>query len=210
MVPVRKVDEFVKENEDQIKHFMSYKTGIIDEDIINDQVQDFYIKLIETRALDTYDSKKGSFNTYISNLFCWMLPGMARKNFRVKYKVISRVSKRGSLLLLANEDAYDVWDFVDTSKAKYRVSPQYDAFHVKMEEEEETERHLEEFKDYIRKTESDKNARRMITYLEQRYAGCNAVNVALTLGLSANMVKIIKQNLWDKYNQWNQDLEEAA
>jgi len=88
---------------------MSYKTGISDKDVVDDTLQEFYHRLITTKALETYDEQRGAFETYIMNLFCWMLTTLARHNFRYNHEVTSTV-------VITNQnfatEENDVWDHV--------------------------------------------------------------------------------------------------
>ena len=79
MVAVRDVREFAIKNQQDLVSFIIYKTGILDQDLIMDQIQDFYIRLIRSKALDKFDSTKGSFESYIFTLLCWMFPVFAKK-----------------------------------------------------------------------------------------------------------------------------------
>jgi len=108
MVVTKDVAGFVRHNEKDLRHFMSYKTGIYDKDLIDEAIQEFYIRLIKTRALETYDCEEGSFDTYVMNLFCWLLPLLKKKNFRFNHKVVSVVTTQASGY--AKEE--DIWNLV--------------------------------------------------------------------------------------------------
>jgi hypothetical protein len=108
MIAVRNVGDFFRHNDQDLRKFMVFKTGIYDREVINDALQEFYVRLIRTRALETYDENAGAFDTYVMNLFCWMLPILRSKNFRYNYNVVSTVKneKNGEI------KESDVWDYV--------------------------------------------------------------------------------------------------
>jgi len=108
MKPVKTVADFAKYNEKQLKTMFISKTGIRDKDIINDAIQEFYVRLIQTKALETYDEKEGSFNTYFFNLMCWMMPQMSRNNFRYNHEVLSTVEIREPTNSCKEKDIWDV------------------------------------------------------------------------------------------------------
>ena len=89
MVVVKTVEEFQKENENELKSFMSHKTGIYDQEIIKDTIHDFYIRLIQTKALEGFDENRApneqentlNYERWVCNNFCWFLPLMRKKNY---------------------------------------------------------------------------------------------------------------------------------
>jgi len=109
MEVVKSVEEFAKKNEKELVAFMCSKTGIYDKQVIHDTIQDFYVKLIKSKALETYDPAKGAFATYMCNLFCWLLSLQGKRHFRIKYKAISRIPGRRENFSGVSSD---VWDAV--------------------------------------------------------------------------------------------------
>lgn len=213
MVAVRTVKEFAEQNEQELKSFMIYKTGIRDEEIIRDTVQDFYVKLIESRALDkfdpaqvTYGSLEKCFSTYICNLFCWLLPMLAKKNFRARFNVISAVHFRNSPASYFNY-ATDVWDYTMTDNntnpyVSFCVDPHYGASHTSVDEEYVAHATFEDFREHVVETEKPKKADRILELIDRRAEGCTSRDVASILGLSGNMVKMIKNHAREKFYHW--------
>jgi hypothetical protein len=213
MVVVKNVRDFAVQNEEDLKRFMRFKTGIYDEDIIRDTIQEFYVKLIETRALDkfnvdrvSYGSVEALFDTFICNLFCWLLPIMARRNHRARYDFFFRV-----VCGCAYMGQPDVWEHLGEHSMMYRVNELYHAAHVSQTEEEEIDRRLDEFIEYLKRyEESPKKVRRMEIYLRHRNDGCSGVEIAGMLSVSNNMVKLIKKDLRAKFDAWEKGEEYDA
>jgi len=225
MVVVKTVKEFFLKNDQQLKKFMQYKTGIYDTNLINETVQEFYIKLIQSNALESYDPEKNSFDTYILNLFCWMLPYLSKKNFRYKHAAIPRKSLKYYDVEDATEERHffdyrlmsyvqrvddkvwgvedDIFNYVHDRNPDYVPSTAYDSSLFE-DTNPEALKYVEDFKRYIRNTETSKNADRMILFIEQKFQGCRSFQIAEMLGVSCNMVKFIKQNLQKKYTRWQQ------
>jgi hypothetical protein len=99
MVIVKTVEEFQKKNEDELKDFMVYKTGIYDQDIIKDTLQEFYTRLIQSKALENFDENRApsesenklNYERWVCNNFCWLLPILRKKNYSGVLKI--RLSK---------------------------------------------------------------------------------------------------------------------
>lgn len=227
MVVVKTVAEFVAQNDTELRKFLAYKTGIIDRHMVEDTLQEFYTRLIQTKALQSFDENQGSFDTYIVNLFCWMLPFLSRKNFRHKhavvpvssrhyyedpvenvdsgkkvtydYRIISYVRKHGDRMLLEMDD---VFNYVSDDTGSFRVNGGYDTSLCDSETNPLSTHYVEEFKEYIRRTESSKTAERMILFVDQKCAGCSSVEIADMMRVSYNMVTIIRQSLQKKYTRW--------
>jgi DNA-directed RNA polymerase specialized sigma24 family protein len=226
MVVVKTVRDFALQNEAQLRRFMRYKTGICDENMINDAIQEFYVRLIETNALGLYDETKGEFDTYISNLFCWMMPLLQRRNFRHRHATIPKklrvkygledpklgCHKKAKfdyrmMSVIKKDDRMwsesdDVFNFVHENHASLKISKAYEVSLYDGAEDPIIDAYVEEFKAYIRRTEPSKRAERMILFIDQKFAGCRSVDIAGMMGVSNNMVKIIKQNLQRKYHRW--------
>ncbi|MBD3261055.1 MAG: hypothetical protein GF334_05135 [Candidatus Altiarchaeales archaeon] len=217
MVAVKTVKEFAEQNEQELKSFMIYKTGIRDEEIIRDTLQDFYVKLIESRALDkfdpeqvTYGSLERCFNTYICNLFCWLLPTLAKKNFRARFKVISTV--RGGYADSKSVPSYfnyasDVWNYTLTESGPsqnvgFCIDPHYAASHTTVDEEYAAHAIFDDFRQHVVDTEKPKKAKRILEVIDRRAEGCTSRDVASMLGLSNNMIKFIKNHAREKFYNW--------
>lgn len=196
---VRDVESFVAKNGDQLQRFFIYKTGITDRELIHEHLQEFYIKMIQTHALETYDEEKGSFDTYISTLLCWLLSYKKKKNFSKKYKFISSVCIDNQSM----SEESDIWDHVSISEGNFKVDFSPCTPRIFDDTDEYMFNHyLKELKEYIHSTESQKNRDRMLTFLECKENGCKSSEIAVVLGVSDNMVKIIKQKIKEKFERW--------
>jgi len=202
---VKSVDEFARRNSDDLKKFMIYKTGIHDTDLIRDTIQEFFVKLIESRALETYDPAKGTFKTYIMNLFCWLLPVMAKKNKSVKYTFVSHVKDRDR-----HHQWYgrytDVFEGMsgksDGPYADNAVDTCYDASHVREAEELEAERSLNSFVKFVQNTQPPSVAERIVPFVQYREQGCNGADIAKMLGLSNSLMKTVRERAGNSYEEW--------
>lgn len=199
MVAVKSVKEFAQKNEKDLRAFSRYKTGINDTDILNDQIQDFYVRLIKSRALETYDESLGSFDSYIISLFCWTLLYLGKKNFRAQYRVISSVENK-----FMGEDSSDadIWNYVGARDAFLRIDRKYLNRCVSISEEYRIYECLQDFKKYIRRTESENYAYKMIYFLEHRKQGCRSKDIAGALGVSFAMVSRLKKRAFQKFLEW--------
>jgi hypothetical protein len=202
---VKTVRDFALKNSNDLERFMMFKTGIRDTDVIRDTIQDFYVKLIETRALETYDPAKGAFKTYIMNLFCWLFPVLAKRNMRARYTIMSYMKDKDNSGHW-NGVYTDIYDGVAVSGTgpyvEHVVDGAYEASHVQEDEELESDISMREFIEHLKRTQPQKAADRIVPYIEYRTQGCNGADVAKILGVSNNMVKIIKENAKRTYEQW--------
>ena len=90
MVIVKSVQEFQEKNENELKAFMTHKTGIYDQEIIKDTLQEFYTRLIQSKALENFDENRAptaeenklNYERWVCNNFCWLLPLLRKKNYR--------------------------------------------------------------------------------------------------------------------------------
>lgn len=95
MVIVKNVGDFQRKNEDELKAFMIHKTGIYDPEMINDTLQEFYARLIQSKALESFDDKRAptakenqlNYEKWVCNNFCWLLPMLRKKNHRGMLKI---------------------------------------------------------------------------------------------------------------------------
>lgn len=221
MKVVRDVKEFALMNESALKKFMKYKTSIYDEDTINEYIQEFYLRLITTKSLERFDSslledgnEQKLFDQYVCTLFCWMLPVMYRKSLwhelgvpdrsvpaakrrKVAAEIISEVPSENRDML-----PHEIWDHVTERDGRYKIENGYKPSVMDSETDDEEQRLAKEFMDYINRTEPRKRAHRMIVFVDHRMKGCNAVDVSVMLGISSNMVKLIKRQVREKYESW--------
>src|SRR6056297_3131349 len=111
MIIVRSVEDFARKNEDDLRRLMNYKTGIFDKNLVDEAIQEFYVKLIETKALETFDEDAGTFKSYITSLFFWTLPKTRKENFRINFDVLSSITvTKGASV----EKNVDIWDYIST------------------------------------------------------------------------------------------------
>lgn len=198
MIVVRNVRDFVKLNDKEVRKFFQYKTGIMDPDLIQDHLQEFYKKLHVSKALETYDENRGNFDTYIMNQLCWLLPYLARKNSRFQHPSISCVSvtKKGF------DTDEDVYNFVSHEFGMYKIDRQFSSQRQGYEDSIMEEDFVDGFRKFIRKTESKRMASHMLCFIDQRTLGCRSCEIADTLRVSDNMVAIIKRKVRRKYELW--------
>ena len=258
-------EEFVKKNETELRGFFKYKTGIFDRDMIHDALYEFYYRIMKSESLlffgeldkgsvygivdengkvvvDT-EVKTASFETYITNQLCWVMPRQARQRYRnrnvplsdayrkkysceesgeestkatIDYEVLSSVSPMASRAWAVEED---VFDRVSAGHATYKVSSAYEASQFDTGCDPAMSGYIADFKAYVCHTESPQMAEKMITYLEYKLKGCKGVMIAPLLkstrknfsgrvGVSNNMVKVIRQGLQKKFLKW-QELTEV-
>lgn len=193
---VRDVKTFVRKNGEQMKKLFIYKTGITDRELIHEHLQDFYVKMIQTGALESYREDQGSFENYIFTLLCWLLPYKAKKNVSVKYQFLSQI-RTESLSL------EDIWDHAGNFEGPYKFDFSPCTPRI-VEENEEIlfQQYFRDFKKYIQKTEEYRSCDQMITFLDLKESGCKSSDIAVFLGVSDNMVKFIKQKVQRKFLKW--------
>lgn len=203
MVIVKTVEEFHRQNEKELRDFMMFKTGICDKDMIDDTIQEFYVRLIKSRVLDkfdeseaTYGSTQKLFETWICNMFCWLLPVMKKRNFRHRFDVISALLiERGNATCLV-----DVWESLQGSG--FTVAAGYHSDQVDMDNLTEYEYDVESLVRYIKLTEKKDKADQMVSYIRHKLDGLNGVDIAGILKVSNAMVNTIKNNLYAKMQEW--------
>jgi DNA-directed RNA polymerase specialized sigma24 family protein len=192
---VKDVQSFVQKNENHLLRFFKHKTGICDRELIHDHLQEFYIKLIQTKALESYNEKEGAFDSYIFTLLCWLLPQMAKKNVAVHYDFLTEIK----ILDKDHEGEDDVWDRVSNFGGLYHTIKAADSLCTPCMLNESSDElfnvYVEEFESYLRRTEKPTSANQMIVFLKRKQEGCNSSDIARVLGVSDNMVKIIKKKL---------------
>lgn len=205
MEVVRTVREFALKNEEDLRRFMMSKTKIYDQDMIREAIQNFYVRLITSRSLEKFDPSKGTFKTYITNLFAWGFPTAKKRNIKTRYTFVSQMRGR---------DRWGQWDgdYVDVFEGvahgcagpyvPHAIDPCYDASHAHKEQEDDSERSLAEFIEYMSRTDPDRSKKQLIPFVQYRNQGCNGADVAKILGVSNNMIKIIKDRVRDSYEEW--------
>lgn len=205
MVIVRTVEEFHKYNEKELRMFMIYKTGIRDKDLIDDTIQEFYLRLLKSKALEKFDPHvcenkdlKILFQTWVCSYFCWLLPLMKKKNFRKRFEIISNVvvERKGK------EEEVSVFDFLGNEEREYAISNSYYYDNIKLNEEFDIKINLESFFKYVRKTEKPKKADQIISYINYRIVGLKGIDISILMGVSNPMVNTIKGRAVQKLSKW--------
>lgn len=206
MVRVHNVEDFVRQNDVHLRRFFVYKTGIHEQDKINETLQEFYKKLMTSRALETYEEHRGTFDAYICTLFCWLLRYMRDKN------VPGRRDKNGDLIsrrvmiseVRPTKDSsfVNVYDMLGDFDGIFRVNPDYTAQHVSHETDGMVNVYLNDFVRYIRITEKPVNAKRMIVYIQQSSIGCKSLDIANMLNVPMATLALLRKRLLIKYKKW--------
>lgn len=193
---VRDIKTFVRKNGEQMKKLFIYKTGIKDQELVKEHLQDFYVKMIQTGALESYKEDRGTFENYIFTLMCWLLPQKAKKNIAIKYTFVSQVSTDSNT-------REDIWDHAGDFSGPFRFDFCPCTPRIVEEQEERTYcQYLKEFKEYIVSTETVHSSDQMITFLTMKEEGCRSSDIAIHMGVSDNMVKFIKQKVQRKFERW--------
>ena len=210
MVVVDNVKDFAKKNEEDIRRFLTSGKGkfIFDADMVNDIIQNFYVRLIKSDALSNFDPKIASFETYIITILCNMLPYEKKRNPNARYSHVSVLSNPDSHS--NHEEDLDVFDFVYGANAhsEYGIVRYNMPDSVYLQEDMESVNNMLAFIEYLKETEPNKaKVERMVCFLEHKMLGLKATDIASILGVSDNMVKIVKNNIYDKYKKWENPRE---
>lgn len=214
MVIVKTVEEFHLQNEHELRNFMMFKTGIRDKDMIDDTIQEFYVRLIKSKVLEkfdeseaTYGSTQTLFETWICNMFCWLLPVMKKRNFRDRFDVISSVLvERGGV-----KDFVDIWESLGKSSSyttDFSVDTEYHTDQVGLTGITEYEHDVASLIRYIESTEEQQKAQQLVSYIQYKIEGLNGVDIAGLLKVSNAMVSTIKNNLYVKMREWKENVLE--
>jgi hypothetical protein len=232
MVVVKTVEEFRNKNENELKAFMMYQTGIYDAEIIRDTLQEFYLRLLQTKALEKYDesiatTQKGNILNYerwVCNNFCWLLPILRKKNYtsvlKIKlpkdelkevdaddkdssYGVLRFISELQSKDLDAGAPA-SIYDVVnpEVKDTPYAIDEKFKISLVEISEDQRIKENMEMFFRFIKKTLPTKKSFQIETYMRNRLKGLNSVDIGILLNVSNNMVKFIKQEAREVFEKW--------
>jgi DNA-directed RNA polymerase specialized sigma24 family protein len=204
MEVVKTVREFALKNEEDLRRYYIHHTHITDPDLVREAIQEFYVKLIQGRSLETYDPSKGTFKTYIMNMFHWLFPILARRNLRMKYTFVSQVLDRDAQM---RYDEYtDVFEILAGREAgpylENVIDPSYEASHAGAHEEDDSDGTVKDFSRYVQRSQTPNSAKHILPYLEYQTKGCSGADIAQMLGVSNNMVKFVKEKVADTYEQW--------
>lgn len=235
MVVVKTVEEFRNKNENELKAFMMYQTGIYDAEIIRDTLQEFYLRLLQTKALEKYDeniatTKSGNILNYerwICNNFCWLLPLLRKKNYTGVLKIKLPKDELKDVDALDKDSSYGILRFISELQSKdldtgtsadiydvvnpeikdtsYSIDGKFKISLVEINEDQRIKENLETFFRFIRKTLPDKKSFQIETYMRNRLKGLNSVDIGILLNVSNNMVKFIKQEARDTFEKWLED-----
>jgi DNA-directed RNA polymerase specialized sigma24 family protein len=207
MVVVKTVEEFYKKNHNDLKSFMMFKTGITDTDLINDTLQEFYLRLVGHNILDTYDDKrapnekenKQNFESWIMYRLCWVFTYMKKKEEKEEhYNSISQVED------IEDSSVKDIWEVIDTTKRNkfFTVNKDYHASLMEQEDENSVNKHLNSFLRHIEKRLPEKRAGEIKKYMLYKAQGLNNVDIAACMGMSSTMVNFIKEDAARRYKSW--------
>ena len=209
MTVVDNVSDFAKYNEDDIRLYLTSPRrgrGLYDPELVNDIIQNFYLRLLKSDALKKYDPAIGSFKTYVITILSNMLPQERKSNHSSRYKHLSSIIKPSAVVSLGAEES-DIFNFFSCVGADtdFAVAQHKNIYSSLFQEEEDLSiRHFISFISHVKKTEPNKKkADAMVCFLENKMRGCLGSDIALMLGVSNNMVKIIKNNIYDKYKKWD-------
>jgi len=215
MIVVKTVEDFKKHNDADLQSFFIYKTGIIDKDLRDETLQEFYVKLIETKALETFDPNKATnpvaergFETYIMNLFCWSLPIIKKKNVKMELKSIGDNKyikmKIPHITDISRDDKrVNIWDILTTDgSSNLSLDSSYNSSLTEFQKEEEMNKSIEDLIKYIKKTERKKKSDKMELFIRRKMEGCKSMDIALMLGVSNTMIRILKVDVYKKYQFW--------
>lgn len=211
MVYVRTVEEFYAQNEQELRTFFLKQTGIIDKDLTDETIQEFYVRLIRTKALEKFipderylgSNRNPHFETYICNLFCWILPYMKKQNFRVKYDVVTTVTSK-------DNKEYDIWDVVGNSNSlsiDYNIASGYYADQIGLEDNAKLDQMVSAFFHYIEKTEEPEKASRMVSYVKYKAEGLKGSEIAELFNVSNSSVFLLKNEVQKKMENWRERWE---
>ena len=219
VVIVRTVEDFYKKNHDELIKFLKYKTGIRDEETINDTMQEFYLRLSGGQILQSFDpnqvrpgTEEKVFQHYICNAFCWLLPLIKKRQNKPQHKGFSTVTIQSSRNS-REEREIDVWEALGGRDGKgYSVSvangfytDQVDAAGLY-----EYESFIGSFCSYIDKTEKAKKSTKIKGYVKYRLQGLQGKDIADLLGVSDSSVTSIKNSAYRKLKQWNKECLESC
>jgi DNA-directed RNA polymerase specialized sigma24 family protein len=209
MVVVDNVKDFAKQNEGDIRRFLTNSKHIFDPELVNDIIQNFYVRLISSDALSTFDPSIATFNTYIITILCRMLPHERRRNPNARHSHLS-VFVDPDVSSPYSQGGVDVFDLVYgcCDHSEYGIKRKNMPSYVFQREEDESIMHIMSFIDFIKESEPNKKkADKMVCFVEHKMQGVLATDIATVLGVSDNMVKIMKNNIYDKYKKWDRPKE---
>ena len=205
MIVVNNVEAFAKHNEEDIRRYLTNGKKIFDPEMVNDIIQNFYMRMIRSCALSKFDPELASFDTYVLTMLCRMLPYEKRRNPRARYSHVSSFSNpEGSPS--QGVDELDIFELVynSSSNQEFSVMRKNMPSCVNQKEEDDCVKHMLSFIDYVKASEPNKKkADKMVCFLEHKMQGCLATDIARMLGVSDNMVKIMKNSIYDKYKKWD-------
>lgn len=209
MVQTDNVRDFYINNHEELKKFFIYKTGIRDPELIKDHMQDFYHKLESSKSLETYDKKLGSFNTYVLNYLCWMLPIAAKKNMHVKYEILSHIKLDKDNCRFKN-----IFSYVSASEDNSYLSIDGNCSSVSLnlndEANVEFKDYMDKFKDYIKKTENKLTSSRMLEVIDLKIMGYKASHIARILRFTDMTISLLNKRLKEKYAVWEEKVQKEV
>lgn len=178
------ITQFVRDNQNDLKRFMTFKTGILDDNIVRDCLQDFFYRVTKSDVLNTFDPALGRFDTFICSCFANIMTTAGKKNERVRRKHYS--------LVPAKEGPVDIFSRVG---GEVRVLPTYVTSQLREQEDTDIQRDIDSFLIYIRKQVPPKEFSQINVYLTERYAGCMDRDIASMLKFTNQKFRALKKRV---------------
>lgn len=208
MVVVKTIEEFHEKNEQELRDFMVYKTGIYDKNLIDDAIQEFYLRLITSNALERFDANElkygeleSLFETWICNIFCWLLPQMKKRNFRSRFEVHSFVHVKINNKVIQ----IDVWDILGNEEEGYDIAKGYSNDQIYNSNNISYEHLLSSFLRYLKSHVQNSEIReKMIEYINYKKDGMKDIDIAKILKLSNSSMNILKSKIRQKEKSWKE------
>jgi RNA polymerase sigma factor (sigma-70 family) len=210
VVVVNNVEDFAKNNEEDLRRYLTSGKGklIFDPEMVNDIIQNFYVRIIKSDALSKFDPTLASFETYIITILCNMLPHERKRNPHARYTHISVLSNPDSKS--RHDEDIDVFDFVygNSDYSGMSIDRKNMPDSVYLQEDIDSVNNMLAFIEFIKDTEPNKaKADKMVSFVEHKMQGLLATDIAVMMGVSDNMVKIMKNNIYDKFKKWENPRE---
>jgi len=209
MVVVKTVKEFYEKNHNELRSFMMYKTGIGDADLINDTLQEFYLRMVQCNVLEAYDAhlapnekeNRQNFESWICYRLCWVFGIMKKRTQKEDlYNTISQVEK----LEDGSSEPMDIWEVVDTTKKNkyFTIDGHYHVSQIEQEEEADVNKHLNAFARHIERTLPEDKSEKIKNYMSYKVQGLNSVDIGSIMNISNTAVNMIRDDAKLRYEQW--------
>lgn len=202
MVVVRTIEEFQRHNEKELRTFMISKTGILDKDMINEAIQECYIRLISTRSLEKFkDGEAASYNTWVCNLLCWVLSGLKKKNFNQRFNPISHVRANQNNSFFSRDT--EIWEHINSNK-DFILDKSINADLINDNSIDKTERLKSSFIRYLYRVSSKEKADFYVKYMQYSEQGMTSESIAPILNTTGSVLCHAKKKLLKKMKKWRE------